>query len=271
MPSPARGGQGVCTGGDQTAAGWRRATYGPSESGLFEVDSLHRVLRSTEPTTRRSTGLPPAGARSAPAVGPDYRADNATLGQERTAGRLVSRRFGTGMRPGGRRREAGLARSGSLSKYSVSAGFRVGWPTGAAGGSAPQEVRAWADEILKLSPTALKVLQESFNNRYRALAGIGQMPYSASKSSARPSEAREGITRVQREGQVRTSFPPYRGNGHAGILSGLLDGRAHPAHRRRARLGRGVARHLVGPRCRRAPVGVARAGVLKERGGSISG
>src|SRR5208282_1926595 len=41
-----------------------------------------------------------------------------------------------------------------------------------------KEVRAWADEILKLSPTALKVLKQSFNTDTEHFAGIGQMAYS---------------------------------------------------------------------------------------------
>ena len=55
-------------------------------------------------------------------------------------------------------------------------------------------MRAWADEILKLSPTALKVLKQSFNSDTEHFAGIGQMAYSALKLFGETAEAQEGIT-----------------------------------------------------------------------------
>ena len=43
------------------------------------------------------------------------------------------------------------------------------------------KVWAWADEILMLSPTALKVLKQSFNTDTEQFASVGQMAYSTLK------------------------------------------------------------------------------------------
>ena len=56
------------------------------------------------------------------------------------------------------------------------------------------EVRSWADEILRLSPTALKVLKQSMNTDTEHFAGIGQMAYSSLKLFGDSAEAKEGIT-----------------------------------------------------------------------------
>jgi 2-ketocyclohexanecarboxyl-CoA hydrolase len=72
------------------------------------------------------------------------------------------------------------------------------------------EVRAWADEILMLSPTALKVLKQSFNTDTEQFASVGQMAYSTLKMFGETSEAKEGITAFN---EKRTpEFAAYRGN-----------------------------------------------------------
>jgi len=53
LPSPARGDKAFCTGGDQKQR-METGDYGPSESGLFEVDSLHRVIRGRTEADHRS-------------------------------------------------------------------------------------------------------------------------------------------------------------------------------------------------------------------------
>ena len=72
------------------------------------------------------------------------------------------------------------------------------------------EVRAWADEILMLSPTSLKVLKQSFNQDTEQFAALGQMAYSNLKLFGETPEAKEGITAFN---EKRTpDFAPYRGN-----------------------------------------------------------
>jgi 2-ketocyclohexanecarboxyl-CoA hydrolase len=55
------------------------------------------------------------------------------------------------------------------------------------------EVRRWADEILALSPTALRFLKQSFNADSEHLAGLGQLAFSGLQSFVESDEAREGV------------------------------------------------------------------------------
>src|SRR5438477_44867 len=55
------------------------------------------------------------------------------------------------------------------------------------------EVRRWADDILKLSPTALRFLKQSFNSDTEHLAGVGQLAFSGLGVFVDTDEAREGI------------------------------------------------------------------------------
>ena len=59
------------------------------------------------------------------------------------------------------------------------------------------EVRRWADEILALSPTALRFVKQSFSADTEHLAGIGQVAFSGLGQFVESDEAREGAgTRV---------------------------------------------------------------------------
>jgi naphthoate synthase len=54
-------------------------------------------------------------------------------------------------------------------------------------------VRRWADEILKLSPTALRFLKQSFSADTEHLGGIGQLAFSGLGLFVDSEEAREGV------------------------------------------------------------------------------
>ena len=55
------------------------------------------------------------------------------------------------------------------------------------------EVRRWADEILALSPTALRFLKQSFNSETEHLAAQGALAFSGLHEFARSPEAQEGV------------------------------------------------------------------------------
>src|SRR5688572_4091151 len=55
------------------------------------------------------------------------------------------------------------------------------------------EVRRWADEILQLSPTALRFLKQSFNAETEHLAGLGQIAFSGLGLFVQSEEAQEGV------------------------------------------------------------------------------
>ena len=82
-----------CAGGDQKQRA-ETGDYGPSDSGLFEIDSLHRVIRDIpKPTIAAVNGVAiGGGARAARAVRPHHRRRHRDLRAERPACRLVRRR-----------------------------------------------------------------------------------------------------------------------------------------------------------------------------------
>ncbi len=55
------------------------------------------------------------------------------------------------------------------------------------------EVRRWADEILALSPTALRFLKQSFNVDSEQLAAVGQLAFSGLGVFVDSEEAKEGV------------------------------------------------------------------------------
>lgn len=69
-------------------------------------------------------------------------------------------------------------------------------------------VRAWADEALALSPTALKVLKHSFNAETEHIAGVGAMAFDSLELFVRTPEAKEGVTALNEKRP--TDFSPYR-------------------------------------------------------------
>jgi naphthoate synthase len=56
------------------------------------------------------------------------------------------------------------------------------------------EVRVWADDMLALSPTALRFLKQSFNADTEHMAGIGQLAFSGLGLFLETDEANEGVT-----------------------------------------------------------------------------
>jgi naphthoate synthase len=54
-------------------------------------------------------------------------------------------------------------------------------------------VRRWADEILSLSPTALRFVKQSFNADTEHLAGLGQLAFSGLGLFVDTEEAGEGL------------------------------------------------------------------------------
>jgi 2-ketocyclohexanecarboxyl-CoA hydrolase len=200
------------TGGDQKQR-METGDYGPSESGLFEVDSLHRVIRDVpKPVIAAVNGFAIGGGHVLHLLCDlTIAADNARFGQNGPRVGSFDAGFGTGLmaRAIGEKR----AREIWFLCRQYDAQQAVDW--GLANKAVPAdqlqaEVRAWADEILKLSPTALKVLKQSFNTDTEHFAAIGQMAYSSLKLFGATEEAKEGITAFNEKRSP--DFSAYRGN-----------------------------------------------------------
>jgi 2-ketocyclohexanecarboxyl-CoA hydrolase len=69
-------------------------------------------------------------------------------------------------------------------------------------------VRRWADEILRLSPTALRFVKQSFNADSEHIAGLGQLAFSGLGLFAETDESREGVEAFADKREP--DFAPYR-------------------------------------------------------------
>ncbi|MFC4948628.1 enoyl-CoA hydratase-related protein [Pseudonocardia sp. GCM10023141] len=185
-----------CTGGDQKQR-METGDYGPSATGLFEVDALHRVIRDVpKPVIAAVNGFAIGGGHVLHLLCDlTISADTAVFGQNGPRVGSFDAGFGTGLMA----RAIGEKRAREIwflcRKYSPAQAEAWGLVNKVVPADQLRaEVRSWADEILKLSPTALKVLKQSFNSDTEHFAGIGQMAYSALKLFGESEEAREGIT-----------------------------------------------------------------------------
>src|ERR1700751_1359580 len=205
------GDKAFCTGGDQKQR-METGDYGPSGTGLFEVDSLTGVIRAVpKPVIAAVNGFAIGGGHVLHLLCDlTVAADNATFGQNGPPVGSFYAGFGTGLMA----RAVGEKRAREIwflcRKYSAQQAYEWGLVNKVVPGEQLRaEVREWADEILNLSPTALKVLKQSFNTDTEQFAAVGQMAYSSLKLLGEKPEAREGITAFN-EKRV-PEFTSYRG------------------------------------------------------------
>ncbi|MGQ4600925.1 enoyl-CoA hydratase-related protein [Nocardia sp. R6R-6] len=201
-----------CTGGDQKQR-MESGDYGPSDSGLFEVDALHRVIRDVpKPVIAAVNGFAIGGGHVLHVLCDlTIAADTAVFGQN--GPRVGS--FDAGFGSGYLARVIGEKRTREIwflcRRYSAQQAEEWGLVNKVVPADQLRaEVRAWADEILQLSPTALKVLKQSLNSDTEQFASIGQMAYSSLKMFGETDEAREGITAFNEK--RKPDFSKYRAN-----------------------------------------------------------
>jgi naphthoate synthase len=189
------GDKAFCTGGDQKQ---RASTgdYGPSETGLFEIDYLHRVIRDIpKPVIAAVNGYAIGGGHVLHVVCDLTIASNtARFGQ--TGPRVGS--FDAGFGSAYLARIVGEKRAREIwflcRQYTAEQMQDWGLVNAVV---EPErlmdEARAWASEILTKSPTALKVLKHSFNAEHEGIAGIGQLAFDALEMFVKGDEAAEGL------------------------------------------------------------------------------
>ena len=193
---PAKDGKwAFCSGGDQKQ---RQETgdYGPSETGLFEIETFHRVIREVpKPVIAAVNGVAVGGGHVLHALCDiTIAADHARFGQ---AGPRVGS-FDAGFGTAYLARILGEKRAREVwylcRLYDAATMERWGLVNQVVPGSELRaEVRRWADEMLEKSPTALRVLKHSFNADSESVAGLGTMAFDTLEIFVETEEAREGV------------------------------------------------------------------------------
>src|SRR3954470_19647754 len=190
------GDRAFCTGGDQKQRA-ETGDYGPSASGLFEVEYLHRLIREIpKPVIAAVRGYAIGGGHVLHVLcGLSIAADSAVFGQ--TGPRVGS--FDAGFGTSYLARVVGEKRAREIwflcRRYDAETAERWGLVNRVVpAAELRDEVRRWADEILALSPTALRFLKQSFNAETEHLAGLGSVAFSGLNAFLESDEAREGVT-----------------------------------------------------------------------------
>jgi 2-ketocyclohexanecarboxyl-CoA hydrolase len=183
------------TGGDQKQRA-ETGDYGPSESGLFEVEYLHRLIREVpKPVIAAVNGYAIGGGHVLHVLCDlSIAAESAIFGQ--TGPRVGS--FDAGFGSAYLARVVGEKRAREIwflcRQYDAETAERWGLVNRVVpAAELKAEVRRWADEILKLSPTALRFLKQSFSADTEHLGGIGQLAFSGLGLFVDSEEAREGV------------------------------------------------------------------------------
>src|ERR671925_85336 len=184
-----------CTGGDQKQRA-ESGDYGPSESGLFEVEYLHRLIREIpKPVIAAVNGYAIGGGHVLHVLCDlTIAAEGAVFGQ--TGPRVGS--FDAGFGTAYLARVVGEKRAREIwflcRQYDAETAERWGLANKVVPAAELRaEVRRWADEILPLSPTALRFLKQSFNADTEHLAGVGQLAFTGLGSFLESDEAEEGV------------------------------------------------------------------------------
>ena len=189
------GDRAFCTGGDQKQRA-ETGDYGPSETGLFEVEYMHRLIREVpKPVIAAVNGYAIGGGHVLHVLCDlTIAADSARFGQ--TGPRVGS--FDAGFGTGYLARVVGEKRAREIwflcRQYDAETAERWGLVNRVVPlAELRDEVRRWADEILALSPTALRFLKQSFNADTEHLAGVGQVAFSGLGAFVGSEEAQEGV------------------------------------------------------------------------------
>jgi naphthoate synthase len=198
------------TGGDQKQRA-ETGDYGPSESGLFEVEYLHQLIRGVpKPVIAAVNGYAIGGGHVLHVLCDlTIAADTAIFGQNGPRVGSFDAGFGTAYLA----RIVGEKRAREIwflcRRYDAETAERWGLVNKVVPADQLRaEVRQWADEMLALSPTSLRFLKQSFNADTDHIAGLGQIAFSGLHLFVESDEAREGVEAFS-EKRV-PDFGPYR-------------------------------------------------------------
>jgi 2-ketocyclohexanecarboxyl-CoA hydrolase len=204
------GDRAFCTGGDQKQRA-ETGDYGPSESGLFEVEYLHRLIREIpKPVIAAVNGYAIGGGHVLHLLC-DLTIASAEARFGQTGPRVGS--FDAGFGTAYMARVVGEKRAREIwflcRQYDAETAERWGLVNRVVPAAQLRpEVRRWADEILALSPTALRFLKQSFNADSEHIAGLGQLAFTGLGLFVDSEEAEEGVRAFTEKRPP--DFAPYR-------------------------------------------------------------
>jgi 2-ketocyclohexanecarboxyl-CoA hydrolase len=189
------GDRAFCAGGDQKQRN-ETGDYGPSETRLFEVGQLQRLIREIpKPVIAAVNGYAVGGGHVLHVLCDiSIASTNAVFGQ--TGPRVGS--FDAGMGTAYLARVIGEKRAREIWMFCRQYDAQKALEWGLVNEVVEPDrlratVRAWADEALALSPTALRVLKHSFNADSDSIFGLSSMAWDHLESFDSSPEAREGV------------------------------------------------------------------------------
>jgi 2-ketocyclohexanecarboxyl-CoA hydrolase len=204
------GDRAFCTGGDQKQRA-ETGDYGPSKSGLFEVERLHMLIREIpKPVIAAVNGFAIGGGHVLHVLCDlTIAADTARFGQSGPRVGSFDAGFGTAYLA----RVVGEKRAREIwmlcRQYDAETAERWGLVNQIVpAADLRAEVRRWADEILALSPTALRFVKQSFNADTDHIGGTAKLAFSGLGLFVESDEAREGVTAFSEKRQP--DFARYR-------------------------------------------------------------
>jgi dihydroxynaphthoic acid synthetase len=185
-----------CAGGDQKERA-ETGSYGKSESGLFEILGLQRIIRDIpKPVIAAVNGLAIGGGHVLHVLCDlSIAADHARFGQNGPRVGSFDAGWGTGLlaRIVGEKR----AREIWFLCRQYDAQTALSWGLVNAVVPATQlkaEVRKWADEMLAMSPTTLRFLKQSLNIDTEQFVATGAVASTGLINFVETPEAKEGVT-----------------------------------------------------------------------------
>jgi dihydroxynaphthoic acid synthetase len=199
-----------CAGGDVKERA-ETGGYGDTEWGTFEIERLHRMIRDIpKPVIAAVNGVAVGGGHVLHVLCDlTIASESAVFGQ--TGPRVGS--FDAGFGSAYLARVVGEKRAREIwflcRRYDAETAERWGLVNRVVpADKLRDEVRRWADEILALSPTALRFLKQSFNADSEAIAGLGQLAFSGLGLFTGTDEAAEGVAAFTEKRPP--DFAPYR-------------------------------------------------------------
>lgn len=188
------GDKAFCSGGDVKQRA-ETGDYGPTKSGLWEIEYLHKLIRDIpKPVIAAVNGVAIGGGHVLHVVCDlSIASETARFGQ---AGPRVGS-FDAGFGTGYLARAVGEKRAREIwflcRQYGAQTALEWGLVNAVVpAGELMAEARRWVDEVARLSPTAIRFLKHSFNADTDHLAGIGNMAEAGLDLFVDSPEGREG-------------------------------------------------------------------------------